>query len=226
METEVSGLSTRWNSKMTEDKYSINAALRSLRPGAEWFLLGQDYSGLKWLDKNQTKPTEDEIVQKQAELEYQEEVNEYQRQRAREYPSYADQFDQIYHEGVDAWKSIIQTVKDKYPKQTMDADELQTRQDKAIFDLQTERYLKATERLSKYILSEGRPEIIEDDVVTQTAIDPLEATVEVTTTNPETLEVTTETVRNPLIVKDEEERAAAQAVVDATPQSVIDSINT
>lgn len=33
------------------------------------------------------------------------------------------------------------------------------------------------------------------------------------------------TVRNPLIVKDEEERAAAQAVVDATPQAVIDAIN-
>ena len=87
-------------------------------------------------------------------------------------------------------------------------------------------YRLSVERLSKYILSEGRPEIREDDVVTQTAIEPLEATVEVTTYNEETLESTTETVRNPLIVKDEEERAAAQAVVDATPQSVIDSINT
>ena len=87
-------------------------------------------------------------------------------------------------------------------------------------------YRLSVERLSKYILSEGRPEIREDDVVTQTAIEPLEATVEVTTYNEETLESTTETVRNPLIVKDEEERASAQAVVDATPQSVIDSINT
>ena len=102
--------------------------------------------------------------------------------------------------------------------------------------------------MEKYILSEGRPEIREDVVVgsqknineetrevetvditeeqiTQTAIEPLEATVEVSTMNPETLEVTTETVRNPLIVKDEEERAAAQAVIDATPQAVIDAIN-
>ena len=135
METEVSGLSTRWNSKMREDKYNINAALRSLRPGAEWFLLGQDYSGLKWLDKNQTKPTEDEIVQKQAELEYQEEINEYQRQRAAEYPSYADQFDKIFREGVDAWKADIQAIKDKYPKQTMDADELQRRKDRALAEM-------------------------------------------------------------------------------------------
>jgi len=28
-----------------------------------------------------------------------------------------------------------------------------------------------------------------------------------------------------LIVKDEEERAAAQAVIDATPQAVIDALN-
>ena len=66
---------------------------------------------------------------------------------------------------------------------------------------------------------------VTENVVTQTAIEPLEATVEVTTYNEETMESTTETVRNPLIVKDEEERAAAQAVVDATPQAVIDAIN-
>jgi len=36
--------------------------------------------------------------------------------RAAEYPSYADQFDKIYHEGVDAWKDEIQAIKDKYPK--------------------------------------------------------------------------------------------------------------
>ena len=226
----------------------ISDALQVLRPGAEWSIGNNSYSQLDWLDTEQTKPTEEEIVQKVAELEYQEEVNEYQRQRAREYPSYAAQFDQIYHEGVDAWKASIQEVKDKYPKSTMDADELQARQDRAIFDLQTERYIKATERLSQYILLEGRQEIREDivvdtkevfneetgevetneiteEVITQTAIEPLEEFVEVTTTDPETMESTTESVRNPLVVKDEEERAAAQAVVDATPQAVIDAIN-
>jgi hypothetical protein len=204
----------------------IPTVLKALTPGAEWIVYGEDYSGIEWLDKEQTQPTEEELVQKAAELEYQEEVNEYQRQRAAEYPSYPDQFDKIYHSGVNAWKTQIKTVKDKYPKQTMDVDELQTRKNKAIFDLQTERYIKATTRLSQYKLSEGRPEVKdEDDVVTQTAIEPLESTVEVSTTNPETMEVTTETVPNPAIVKDEEERTAAQSVVDATPQPVIDSIN-
>lgn len=206
----------------------ISDALQVLRPGAEWSIGNNSYSQLDWLDTEQTKPTEEEIVQKVAELTYQKEVEVYKEHRAAEYPSIADQQDMQFHDAVNGtttWKDTIQLVKDKYPKQTMDADVLQTRKDNAIFDLQTERYLKATDRLSKYILSEGRPEIIEDDVVTQTAIEPLEATVEVTTYNEETLESTTETVRNPLIVKDEEERAAAQAVVDATPQSVIDSLN-
>ncbi len=40
----------------------------------------------------------------------------YQEQRAAEYPSFADQFDTLYHGGYDAWKAAIQAVKDKYPK--------------------------------------------------------------------------------------------------------------
>lgn len=40
----------------------------------------------------------------------------YTEKRAAEYPSYADQFDLLYHGGYDAWKAAIQAVKDKYPK--------------------------------------------------------------------------------------------------------------
>ena len=40
----------------------------------------------------------------------------YKYARAAEYPSYADQFDTIFHNGLDAWKAQIQAVKDKYPK--------------------------------------------------------------------------------------------------------------
>lgn len=36
--------------------------------------------------------------------------------RQAEYPSFADQFDTIFHDGIDAWKAQIQAVKDKYPK--------------------------------------------------------------------------------------------------------------
>jgi hypothetical protein len=41
----------------------------------------------------------------------------YAEKRAAEYPSFADQFDLIYHGGVEAWKDVIQAVKDKYPKE-------------------------------------------------------------------------------------------------------------
>ena len=43
--------------------------------------------------------------------------NAYQRSRATEYPSMADQLDDIYHNGIDAWKATIKTIKDKYPKE-------------------------------------------------------------------------------------------------------------
>ena len=36
-------------------------ALQSLKPKAEWTWIGYEYSGLDWLDSNQTKPTESEI---------------------------------------------------------------------------------------------------------------------------------------------------------------------
>jgi hypothetical protein len=41
----------------------------------------------------------------------------YKELRAAEYPSIVDQLDKIYHAGIDGWKSDIQVVKDKYPKE-------------------------------------------------------------------------------------------------------------
>jgi len=43
-------------------------------------------------------------------------ANAYKDLRAAAYPSFADQFDTIFHEGIDAWKAQIQAVKDRYPK--------------------------------------------------------------------------------------------------------------
>jgi hypothetical protein len=45
-------------------KYDIPTALTSLKPGAQWCLSGEDYSGLTWLDSSQTKPTETEVNSK------------------------------------------------------------------------------------------------------------------------------------------------------------------
>jgi len=42
--------------------------------------------------------------------------DQYKFDRASEYPSFADQFDLLYHGGYDAWKAEIDKVKEKYPK--------------------------------------------------------------------------------------------------------------
>ena len=47
----------------------ITSALSELKPNAEWTLRGDTYADLEWLDKNQTKPTEEEVNLKVAELE-------------------------------------------------------------------------------------------------------------------------------------------------------------
>ena len=50
-------------------KYDIAAALQALTPGAEWVLRGSEFSGLEWLDTNQTQPTESAVTTKRAELD-------------------------------------------------------------------------------------------------------------------------------------------------------------
>ena len=44
-------------------------AIEALKPNSEWVVTGDQYSRLTWLDKSQTKPTEDEVNTKIAELE-------------------------------------------------------------------------------------------------------------------------------------------------------------
>ena len=82
-------------------------AINSLKPGAKW----TDNNGvLDWDASNsQSKPTEDEITAEINRLDY-------SRKRASEYPSVVDQLDNIYHNGIDAWKATIKATKDKYPK--------------------------------------------------------------------------------------------------------------
>ena len=49
--------------------YTITEALTLLKPQARWVCRGDTYAGLEWLDETQTKPTEEEINAKLAELE-------------------------------------------------------------------------------------------------------------------------------------------------------------
>ena len=54
-----------------------------------------------------------------ADVEYQTawDSQEYTRNRKAEYPAIVDQLDDIYHNGIDAWKATIKVTKDKYPKE-------------------------------------------------------------------------------------------------------------
>ncbi len=60
--------------------------------------------------------TEEEVAALQAAEAARQAALTYADKRRNEYPSFADQFDLLYHGGYDAWKAAIQTVKDKYPK--------------------------------------------------------------------------------------------------------------
>ena len=61
----------------------ISDALQILRPGAEWNISGNLYSKLEWLDKIQTKPTEEEVNQKVYELEQEEPLTLLREERNR-----------------------------------------------------------------------------------------------------------------------------------------------
>ena len=65
-----------------------------------------------------SKPTEKQCTDGLAALQaaWDLENDSYKSKRRAEYPLIVDQLDQIYNEGIDAWKATIKTTKDKYPK--------------------------------------------------------------------------------------------------------------
>ena len=95
---------------------TLEQAILSLNPNAEFTCNGGVYSGITWTNNPLYKPTEIEVNAEIARLETEYDAKQYQRNRAKAYPSFADQFDTIFHSGLDAWKAEIQAVKDKYPK--------------------------------------------------------------------------------------------------------------
>ncbi len=95
----------------------IRDALSSLLPGSKWAFYGAiTYDNLTWLDQDFAKPSKATIDAEIARLQAEYVAKQYQRDRAAEYPSFADQFDTLYHGGYDAWKAQIDAIKAKYPK--------------------------------------------------------------------------------------------------------------
>jgi hypothetical protein len=99
--------------------FGIPEALMSLTPGAQWVLSGDSYTGLDWLDEEQTQPTEEECIAEAARLQAAYNALEYQRLRAPEYPPITDYIDGVVKgdtDQVDAYIAACQAVKAKYPK--------------------------------------------------------------------------------------------------------------
>ncbi len=65
---------------------------------------------------NQTPLTDSEIETEEKRLEKEHSDNQYQRDRKADYPSYAEQFDLLYHSGVEGLKAELKKTKDKFPK--------------------------------------------------------------------------------------------------------------
>ena len=95
--------------------YDICSAILAINPSAQVSVNGEDLDQITWHGGTAVISKAD-IQAKQAELKTAYDAKEYQRKRADEYPSVADQLDDLYHNGIDGWKATIKTTKDKYPK--------------------------------------------------------------------------------------------------------------
>ena len=93
---------------------SIIKAIVAINPNAKVSITSGDIKQIQW--HNTTPIAEEDILAKQKELQTAYDNAKYQRDRAKAYPSIADQLDDLYHNGIDGWKTTIKAIKDKYPK--------------------------------------------------------------------------------------------------------------
>mgnify|MGYP003125765550 CR=1 FL=1 len=94
---------------------NIINSIKAINPDAKVVVEGNSVKNITW-HNNTTPIAKKDILAKQKELQTAYDNNKYQRDRAEAYPSIADQLDDLYHNGIDGWKTTIKAVKDKYPK--------------------------------------------------------------------------------------------------------------
>ena len=95
-------------------KIHICTAITSIKSNAQVSVSGDDISTLVWHDNNPTNITNQQILDKQKELQAQEDVIS---KRIKEYGSIAEQIEYITENGLDAWQSKVNSIKTKYPKE-------------------------------------------------------------------------------------------------------------
>ena len=95
-------------------KISIIEAVIAIKKGSQVSVSEDDINTLEWHDGNPTNITNQQILDKQSELQALEDVYV---NRRKEYRTWESQLDEIYHSGLDAWKDRISAIKAKYPKE-------------------------------------------------------------------------------------------------------------
>ena len=90
-------------------------AIVAINPDAKVIIKNEDLEQIRWLEGT-TPISKEDIETKYNELKNDYDAKAYARKRAAEYPSIVDQLDDMYHNGIDGWKTTIKAVKDKYPK--------------------------------------------------------------------------------------------------------------
>ena len=90
----------------------ISKAIQKINPTAQFSYNDENIDTITW--HNGTPPIpKDQILAILPQVEKEIKTIE---NRVKEYGSWQSQLDEIYHEGLDAWKTRIASIKAKYPK--------------------------------------------------------------------------------------------------------------
>jgi hypothetical protein len=98
---------------------TIIKSILAINPTAQVSISADDINTLVWHNGTTPIPA-NEILAKQQELIAEYEANQYQRDRAKEYPTIQEQLDMQYWDkinGTNNWQDAINAVKAKYPKE-------------------------------------------------------------------------------------------------------------
>ena len=93
-------------------------SIKAINPIAQVSVNAEDINQITWHNGTTPIPA-NQILAKQQELITEYNSNKYQRDRAVDYPSLADQLDMQYWDkinGTNKWQQAINAVKQKYPK--------------------------------------------------------------------------------------------------------------
>jgi hypothetical protein len=95
-------------------KINICTAILAIKSDAQVSVSGNDINTLEWHDNNPTNITNQQILNKQSEIQALEDVY---KNRRGEYGTIVSQLDEIYHNGLDSWKTRLAEIKLNNPKE-------------------------------------------------------------------------------------------------------------